>query len=260
MTLRLNSCRYAYKRWQAPIIKDLTFILPDGLTILLGPNGAGKSTLLKLAASVAQPSSGTVTLGDISSRSKPFRVAVAWMPQDITPMPSLTAREYVAYVGWLKGMNRRDAWDRASQVLQRVELSKESDMKSASLSGGQLRRVGVASALVHDARVLLLDEPTAGMDPRQRRVFRNILNDLTSDVQVLMSTHDVTDLAEEAAHVTVLDEGKILHTGDTAEFLRHTPTGTAVGRAAEGAYSAILGEGMDPLRMRREGSLDERRG
>jgi ABC-type multidrug transport system ATPase subunit len=170
----------------------------------------------------------------------PYRRAVAWMPQNIVPMPSLTAREYVAYVGWLKGMNRRDAWDRAAGALTRVELTDQADTNSSELSGGQLRRIGVAAALVHDARVLLLDEPTAGMDPHQRRVFRDTLNTLTEDVRVLMSTHDVVDLAEEADHVTVIDNGRILHTGTTDAFLAHTPVDTAAGRAAEGAYTSLL--------------------
>ncbi|MBT2488246.1 ATP-binding cassette domain-containing protein [Streptomyces sp. ISL-96] len=240
MTLELSSCTYAYSRRKAPVIRDFSFQLPSGLTILLGPNGAGKSTLLKLAASVVVPVSGSVSYGRLHARSKEYRRAVAWMPQTITPLPSLTAREYVAYVGWLKGMGRSDAWKGARKALQRVELADKAGERTSRLSGGQLRRVGVAAALVHDARVLLLDEPTAGMDPRQRRVFRDILTGLSDDVQVLMSTHDVADLAEEADHVAVLDAGRILHSGTTESFLAHTPTGAAPGRAAEGAYTALL--------------------
>ncbi|KFG03178.1 MULTISPECIES: ABC transporter ATP-binding protein [Streptomyces] len=240
MTLELVDCTYGYSRRKAPILRDFAYRLPDGLTILLGPNGAGKSTLLKLAASVHRPASGAVTLDGVPSHAKSYRRDVAWMPQDITPMPSLTAREYVAYIGWLKGMTRGDAWDRARHALTRVELAEQSDIRTSQLSGGQLRRVGVAGALVHDARVLLLDEPTAGMDPRQRRVFRDVLRSLADDVRVLMSTHDVADLAEEADHVTVLYGGEVLQTGPTDSFLAHTPPDTAPGRAAEGAYTALL--------------------
>ncbi|MBP5883534.1 ABC transporter ATP-binding protein [Streptomyces scabiei] len=240
MTLELVDCTYGYSRRKAPILRDFAYRLPDGLTILLGPNGAGKSTLLKLAASVHRPASGAVTLDGVPSHAKSYRRDVAWMPQDITPMPSLTAREYVAYIGWLKGMTRGDAWDRARHALTRVELAEQSDIRTSQLSGGQLRRVGVAGALVHDARVLLLDEPTAGMDPRQRRVFRDVLRSLANDVRVLMSTHDVADLAEEADHVTVLYGGEVLQTGPTDSFLAHTPPDTAPGRAAEGAYTALL--------------------
>ncbi|MFJ2589581.1 ATP-binding cassette domain-containing protein [Streptomyces sp. NPDC087538] len=240
MTLDLVSCTYGYRRRRAPVLRNLTYQLPEGLTILLGPNGAGKSTMLKLASSVITPRSGTVTFNGLKAGSKAYRKVVAWMPQDIIPMSGLTVREYVAYVGWLKGMNRSDAWRQARSALSRVELASKADMKTNQLSGGQLRRVGVAGALVHEARVLLLDEPTAGMDPQQRRVFRDILNSLAHDVQVLLSTHDIADLAEEADHVTVLESGHILHHGTTASFLAHTPPDAIAGRAAEAAYTALL--------------------
>lgn len=246
MTLELVSCTHGYGRRRPPVLKDFSYRLPDGLTVLLGPNGAGKSTLLKLAASVTRPRRGTVTFDGLDAGSTQYRQAVAWMPQNIIPMRSLTAREYVAYVGWLKGMNRRDAWEQAPQALARVELSSQADTKTNRLSGGQLRRVGIACALVHGARLLLLDEPTAGMDPRQRRVFRDILTELTPTVRVLMSTHDVADLAEEADQVTVLYDGRIVHTGETRAFLAHAPRDAAPGRAAEAAYTAILEGGLVP--------------
>ena len=137
-------------------------------------------------------------------------------------------------------MNRPDAWKQARRALVRVDLADQADTRTSRLSGGQLRRVGVAGALVHGARILLLDEPTAGMDPFQRRVFRDILRGLTDDVQVLLSTHDVADLAEEADHVSVMHAGTVLHHGQTDTFLAHTPPGTLAGRAAEGAYTALL--------------------
>ncbi|AWK09023.1 ABC transporter [Streptomyces spongiicola] len=240
MTLEFASCTFGYRRRREPVLKDFSYRLPPGLTVLLGPNGAGKSTLLRLGASVARPRSGTVRLGDIRGGTADFRRHVAWMPQDIAPMPTLTAREYVAYVGWLKGMSRADAWHHARRALARVDMVKKASAKSSELSGGQLRRVGVAAALVHEARVLLLDEPTAGMDPHQRRVFRDVLTGLSDEVRVLLSTHDVQDLAEEADHVTVLHGGRILHDGRTETFFAHTPAGTLQGRAAEGAYTALL--------------------
>ncbi|MGW3626435.1 ATP-binding cassette domain-containing protein [Streptomyces sp. NPDC000880] len=240
MTLELSHCTYGYRRWKRPVLQNFSYALPDGLTVLLGPNGAGKSTLLKLAASVTTPQKGRVALDGAPAGTSAYRRAVAWMPQDIVPMPTLTAREYVAYIGWLKGMNRTDAWQQARKALLRVDLADQTDTRTNRLSGGQLRRVGVAGALVHGARVLLLDEPTAGMDPYQRRVFRDVLRGLTGDVRVLLSTHDVADLAEEADHVTVMYGGRILHHGDTDTFLTHTPPGTLAGRAAEAAYTALL--------------------
>jgi ABC-type multidrug transport system ATPase subunit len=240
VTLELNNCTYGYRRWKRPVLEDFSYALPDGLTVLLGPNGAGKSTLLKLAASVTTPQKGRVSLDGAPAGTSAYRRAVAWMPQDIVPMPTLTAREYVAYIGWLKGMNRTDAWTQARNALLKVDLADQTDIRTNRLSGGQLRRVGVAGALVHGAQVLLLDEPTAGMDPYQRRVFRDILRGLTGDVRVLLSTHDVADLAEEADHVTVMYGGTVLHHGKTDTFLTHTPAGTIAGRAAEAAYTELL--------------------
>ncbi|MBO8199329.1 ATP-binding cassette domain-containing protein [Streptomyces smyrnaeus] len=239
MTLTLTRCTYAYGLRARPVLDNLDYTLPDGLTVLLGPNGAGKTTLLRLAAGVTQPRHGSVELDGTDSRRKAFRAAVAWMPQQITAMTGLTAREQVAYTGWLKGMSKRDAWDAAARALARVDLTDRAATKTKQLSGGQLRRVGVASALVHNARVLLLDEPTAGMDPQQRRVFRDVLAALTDDVRVLLSTHDIADLAEESQHVTVLHSGHITYTGSTAGFLAHAPADAAPGRVAEAAYTAL---------------------
>jgi ABC-2 type transport system ATP-binding protein len=241
VSLIFQDCTFRYGRWQRPVLDGFCYRLEDGLTILLGPNGAGKSTLLKLGAAVTLPRSGSVTLDGHGSRSREYRRHVSWMPQHVVPMAGLTAREQVAYAGWLKGMSRADAWTRALDALGRVNLRDRADRKASALSGGQLRRMGVASALVHQCRVLLLDEPTAGMDPRQRRAFRDVLAGLAQDVAVLMSTHDVADLAEEADHVTVMHGGQVLQSGTTGAFLAHTPAQTAPGRAAEAAYTALLG-------------------
>ncbi|QHF95274.1 ABC transporter [Streptomyces sp. NHF165] len=239
MALEMRSCTFAYRPWSPPVLSGLDYTLPTGTTVLLGPNGAGKSTLLRLAAGVSRPRTGTVTLDGTPSRARAYRRAVAWMPQQIPAMAGLTAREQVAYTGWLKGMGKTDAWEAAAGALARTDLTALADTRTKRLSGGQLRRLGVASALVHGARVLLLDEPTAGMDPRQRRIFRDTLATLTDRLHILLSTHDVADLAEESDHVTVLDAGRINFSGTTGEFLTHAPEGTAPGRIAEAAYAAL---------------------
>ncbi|MEV4944042.1 ABC transporter ATP-binding protein [Streptomyces zaomyceticus] len=243
MSIELDSVSYAYGRRSRSILSGLSYTVPDGFTILLGPNGAGKTTTLKLAAGVNQPSQGSVRLGRLSSDSRMYRMKVAWMPQTVTAMTGLTAREQVAYTGWLKGMSRRAAWDASTGALEQVRMMDHADMKTKRLSGGQLRRVGVASALVHGAEVLLLDEPTAGMDPTQRRVFRDLVIGLASrEVRVLLSTHDVADLAEEADHVTALTRGTITFSGSTAAFLAHAPAHVSEARRAEVAYTALTGD------------------
>ncbi|MFF9853625.1 ABC transporter ATP-binding protein [Streptomyces litmocidini] len=244
MTIELDAVSYSYGRRSRRILSGLSYTVPDGFTILLGPNGAGKTTTLKLAAGVNQPTQGSVRLGRLSSGSKAYRTKVAWMPQTVTAMTGLTAREQVAYTGWLKGMSRRAAWDASLGALEQVRMTEHADVKTKKLSGGQLRRVGVASALVHGAEVLLLDEPTAGMDPTQRRVFRDLVIGLASQkVRVLLSTHDVADLAEEADHVTALARGMITFSGSTRAFLAHAPSHVPEARRAEVAYTALIGDG-----------------
>ncbi|MFE6101111.1 ABC transporter ATP-binding protein [Streptomyces laurentii] len=242
MSLELDAVSYAYGRRERRILDGLTYTVPDGFTILLGPNGAGKTTLLRLAAGATRPDRGTVRLGELPSHTAAYRTRVAWMPQHVTAMTGLTAREQVAYTGWLKGMNRRASWEAAASALAQVRMAEHADVKTKRLSGGQLRRVGVASALVHGAEVLLLDEPTAGMDPTQRRVFRDLVIGLVSrEVRVLLSTHDVADLAEEADHVTALIAGSIAFSGTAGAFLDHAPEGVPEARRAEAAYTALTG-------------------
>ncbi|EFL24280.1 ABC transporter, ATP-binding protein [Streptomyces himastatinicus ATCC 53653] len=240
-TVQLDNVSFSYGRKKPRILDDLSYTVPEGFTLLLGPNGAGKSTMLKLACGMNQPACGTVRLGRFTSRDRQFLAHVAWMPQSITAMTGLTAREQVAYTGWLKGMGKSAAWEAAAEALDRVQMRERGDVRTKHLSGGQLRRVGVASALVHGARILLLDEPTAGMDPTQRRVFRDLILSLaTSEIRVLMSTHDISDLAEEADHVTVVGDGRVMFTGDTPAFLRLAPAQTRPERRGEAAYAAAI--------------------
>lgn len=238
MALEIHDCHFGYR--SKPVINGLSYRLPSGTTVLLGPNGAGKSTLLSLMASVHRPRSGRITYNGVASTSRRYRRLIAWMPQHITAIPGLTAREQVAYTGWAKGMSNAHAWEQAALALGRVDLTAQSDVRSSALSGGQLRRVGVAQALVHQAEVLLLDEPTAGMDPHQRRLFRDMLARL-ENVTVLLSTHDVADLAEEADHVAVLSGGALAFEGTTEGFCSHAPQGTPAARTPEAAYSALCG-------------------
>lgn len=240
MTIEFHDVGYAYRRWRPRVLLGLDYTLANGFTVLLGPNGAGKSTLLALAAGATRPSAGTVRLGRLRSTSRTYRGAVAWMPQRITAMTGMTCREQVAYTGWLKGMNRADAWRSAANALDRVRLGDQAGQRVNRLSGGQLRRLGVASALVHNATVLLLDEPTAGLDPAQRRVFRDLIRSLATDrVTVLMSTHDVADLSEEADRVAVITDGTIVFDGPVHDFLAHAGPGTPEGRLAESAYTVV---------------------
>src|SRR5882757_244526 len=238
MPLEFAGCSFRY-RGRRHVFSQLDLTMPTGRTVLLGPNGAGKSTLLSLAASVLRPQAGTVTYEGLKVSDRLYRRKVAWLPQNVEAVSGLTAREQVAYVGWLKGMSRGEAWEAARGALAQVELSAAQDRKSAELSGGQLRRVGVAQALVHGAELVLLDEPTAGLDPHQRRVFLDMLAGLPASISVVVSTHDVADLADAADDIVVINHGRVLYNGPTGGFLDHAAAGTPTGRLAEAAYSRL---------------------
>lgn len=160
------------------------------------------------------------------------------MPQHVRAVPGLTAREQVAYAGWLKGLGRGKAWSDALQALKRVGLELVAGQKVSTLSGGQLRRVGLAQILVHDAEVLLLDEPTVGLDPAQRARFREILAGLSTERAVVVSTHQVDDLSEVFDTVVVIESGSIRFDGAVPAFMNLAADVTE--RRAEAAYAQVV--------------------
>jgi ABC-2 type transport system ATP-binding protein len=233
---------FRYRRSLGPVLDGFSWRLPEGRTVLLGPNGAGKTTLLSIAADAMRPDRGRVCLGALDparlGERAMYRRAVGWMPQQVRPVPGLSVREQVAYAAWLKGLSRSDAWSAAAEALRQVGMSDMHHRKSSTLSGGQLRRVGLAQALAHDAEVLLLDEPTVGLDPAQRARFRQVLAALSPERPVLVSTHQVDDLSELFDTVVVIEEGKIRFEGTAAAFLDLAPA--SIERRAEVAYAQVV--------------------
>lgn len=243
MPVTFSSLSFRYGRGSR-VFDGFSFGFPRGSTVLLGPNGAGKTTLLKLAAGVLRPRSGRVDLAGASSKGRRdrarYRRAVAFMPQVIRPIPGLTCREQVAYVGWLKGMSRQDAWNEAVRALDSVALADRFEHGVSQLSGGQLRRLGVAQAIVHDAEVVLMDEPTAGLDPVQRGRFRELLDGVRGRSDVVVSTHQTEDIVESYDHVAVLVEGHLLYCDRVEAFLSLGETGSSGLARAETAYASVL--------------------
>lgn len=234
--------RYPFSRQS--IFDGFSWEVSPGKTVLLGPNGAGKSTLLALGSDALRPSKGQVCFDTLDSRHRrdraAYRRAVGWMPQQIRAVPGLTAHEQVAYAAWLKGLDTKQAWQSAVVALEQVALADLATQKTTTLSGGQLRRVGLAQVLSHQAQVLLLDEPTVGLDPAQRARFRELLVALPSDYTVVVSTHQVDDLSDLFDTVVVLDQGQIKFSGSVAAFMDLAPT-SAPERQAELAYAQIIG-------------------
>lgn len=243
MTLEISRCTYGYRRG-VHVLDELSLTFGRGCTVLLGPNGAGKSTLLGVAATAIEPDSGRVSLRglvpDSAKSRKKYRSRVGWLPQQVKPVAGLKLREQVAYAGWLKGMSRRAAWDAAAPALDRVGLAGLGARTGRQLSGGQLRRLGIAQTLVHGARVVLMDEPTAGLDPHQRGVFRDLIGELAGTTSFVVSTHQTEDLAEIFDSVVVLDRGAVRFQGPVDAFLATAPPGVAPGRLAEAAYAGFV--------------------
>ncbi|MFF8911634.1 ABC transporter ATP-binding protein [Streptomyces olivaceoviridis] len=243
MPITFRECSFRY-RGGDDVIQNLDLAFASGATVLLGPNGAGKSTLLSLGASALRPQSGRVTFKGLSpwnrKQSAAYRTAVAWLPQKPSFLAGMTCRQHVTYAGWLKGMTQRDASSASGEALQRVGLAKQADRKVSELSGGQQQRVAIAQALVHRAEVLLLDEPTVGLDPAQRRSFLQLIASLRNETHVIVSTHDIADISESFSDVVVLQGGKVLFNGPVTSFLAHSGPQIQSGRAAEDAYTAIL--------------------
>ncbi|RSS72788.1 ATP-binding cassette domain-containing protein [Streptomyces sp. WAC06614] len=244
MALVFDDIVFRYGR-QAPVFTGLRLVVEAPATVLLGPNGAGKSTLMAIAASQLAPVSGTVSFNRArpdGRRQAAYRKRVAWIPQHITPVPGLTVREQVAYAGWLKGMGRRAAWDASARAVEQVGLGKLADRKSHQVSGGQLRRMGIAGALTHHSELILMDEPTAGLDPQQRQMFRQLVSELSHKVQVLVSTHQTEDLADLYHQVVVLDQGVVRFQASPAQFHALAPAAQGARERAEAAYALLVGQ------------------
>jgi ABC-2 type transport system ATP-binding protein len=196
--------------------------LGPGLVGLVGPNGAGKSSLLRMAATVTRPTSGQVLFNgtDVVARPDLLRRSLGYLPQDFGVYPHLTAREFLSYLAAVKGMRASVARTRIGELLELFDLAGAGKRPLGTYSGGMLRRVGIAQALLADPRVLIVDEPTAGLDPEERVVFRNLLSDLAGDRVVLMSTHIVSDVESVASDIAIMADGRLRLHGSPQDLLR----------------------------------------
>lgn len=239
----LTDVSFAYRGASANALSNVNLEFTHGVTVVLGPNGAGKSTLLSVVAGWLTPDSGTLTMPRRTSDGRMAPVRVAFAPQLSKAVANFTARDQVAYAGWLAGMSRADAWKMAPLALQRVNLDNSAASKASQLSGGQRRRLNIAEALVSQPDVLLLDEPAAGLDPDQRRSLRRVLLGLQKDgMQILLTTHQTDDLELVADDVVVMNRGQVSWAGSTEKFAALAESaGTSGETWAESAYRAAMG-------------------
>lgn len=194
----------------------------EGITGLLGPNGAGKTTLMRLLTGVYKIQAGTIRIADRSLSSTEGRDAAAalvgYLPQTFGVYGSFTLAEFITYFGLLHGVSSSEIGDRVQTALERVDLQDRAEDKMKSLSGGMVRRAGIAQALAHNPRVLILDEPTVGLDPDQRYRLRETLRDIAADTTVLISTHLAEDIAALGGSVLVMNEGQLRFSGSVREL------------------------------------------
>jgi ABC-2 type transport system ATP-binding protein len=217
-----------------------------GVYGLLGPNGAGKTSLLRMMATVIPPTSGNLRLlgrdpGQYGPRRE-IRRRLGYLPQSLGYYPGFTVVEFIEYFALLKDMPAARVPGAVAAAVERVELGGKARAKLRTLSGGMLRRVGIAQAIVNEPELLLLDEPTAGLDPEQRVQFRGLLRDIGQRATVVVSTHLVEDVGAACTKVALMDEGKIVFSG-TPDELTVRGVGHGTGDAPlERGYSAVLAQ------------------
>jgi ABC-type multidrug transport system ATPase subunit len=227
------------------VLDGIDLEIGAGVFGLLGPNGAGKTTLLRTLATIIRPKSGTLSLlgydPAMDRERRELRRRLGYLPQTLGYYPNFTVFEFVEYFALLKEMPTRDVRPAVARAIERVDLADRARSKLKTLSGGMLRRVGIAQAIVNDPTLLLLDEPTAGLDPEQRVAFRALLREIGQTSTVIVSTHLIEDVAAACSDVALLDRGRIVFHG-TPEQLTLLGEGGAGDSPLERGYSRVLAE------------------
>lgn len=206
-------------------LQDLNLTIPGGMFGLLGPNGAGKTTLMRILAGVLSPSEGSIRVGSYDGATERGRTQIkrilGYLPQELGVYTDLSAYEFLDYMGILKGLDdRKQRQRRVDELLEIVAMSHLARRKLKTFSGGMKRRVGIAQALLNDPQLLIVDEPTAGLDPEERILFRNLLSDLAGKRTVLLSTHIVEDIAQTCQQLAFIAKGRLLFQGTVSEMLK----------------------------------------
>ncbi|MCI9216409.1 ABC transporter ATP-binding protein [Lachnospiraceae bacterium 42-17] len=230
-TIKIRNLNQYYGKKQA--LKNVNLTIETGMFGLLGRNGAGKTTLMKVLATLLPKSEGEVTVcGTNVSRAQEVRKNTGYLPQEFSMYPNMTVYEAMDYLGVLSGLSKSERKQRIPKLLERVNLLENRRKKVKALSGGMKRRLGIAQAILHDPKVLIVDEPTAGLDPEERVRFRNLLCEIAEDRIVILSTHIVGDIEATCENIAVLDEGEIIYKGTVSEL-----TGMAEGKVFQAEIS-----------------------
>jgi ABC-2 type transport system ATP-binding protein len=203
-------------------LQDFSLELNSGVLGLLGPNGAGKTTLMSILATITRPTSGTISWNGIDLAADPnaIRSVLGYLPQDFGVYPNLNAVEFLEYLAAVKGLDAAEARRRIDELLNLVNLTEVRKRPLGGYSGGMRQRIGIAQALLNDPKLLIVDEPTAGLDPEERVRFRNLLSDLSGDRVVILSTHIVSDVEATATDIALIAQGRLVAHAAPENLLR----------------------------------------
>lgn len=223
MELKITNLTKDFRKTRA--VNGVNYTFCSGVYGLLGVNGAGKTTLMRMLTTLLNPTSGAITWDgeDIFKMDKAFRRLLGYLPQDFGAYPDFSVQDYLMYISTLKGMKPAAARARVAQMLELTGMTQFKGKKMKALSGGMKRRAGIAQAVLNDPQILILDEPTAGLDPSERIRFRNLISELASDRIVLLSTHIVSDVESAASQIILMKDGKFLVTGTAEELIASCP-------------------------------------
>ena len=204
-------------------LNSLDLVIPNGMFGILGRKGSGKSTLMNIIATILQPSKGTVTINGIEIKnSQKIRQMIGYLPQDFDFYPNMKVSEVLYYLGFLSKINQTDFDKYVDLILRKVNLIDYKNKKVKSLSGGMKKRLGIAQAILHDPKVIIVDEPTAGLDPEERVRLRNLLSDLAENKIVIISTHIVSDIESTCNRIAILDKGSLVYKGDIPSLIQQS--------------------------------------
>lgn len=206
-------------------VNHINLTMTNGVYGLLGVNGAGKTTLMRMLCTLLKPTNGAIYCNgkDIMGMDSEYRKLLGYLPQEFGYYPEFTVEDYLFYIAALKGIRPVVAKKRVKELIARVGLSKKAHTKMKKLSGGMKRRAGIAQAMLNDPRILILDEPTAGLDPNERIRFRNLISELSENRIVLLSTHIVSDIEYTANEILLMKDGQLMHKGTADEIINSMP-------------------------------------
>ena len=215
MELIVNGLSKSYK--DKVVVKEMSLSLKPGVYGLLGANGAGKTTLMRMLCGILKPDSGSVRFDETDVSTEEYRDILGYLPQDFGYYPEFTGKDFLMYMAALKGINKATAKRKAEELLGLVGLGDKGRKKIKTYSGGMKQRLGIAQALLNNPKLIILDEPTVGLDPRERVRFRNMIADLGKENIVLLSTHIVSDIEHIADVVLMMKDGELIFEGAWTE-------------------------------------------